>query len=383
MSVLDLLKRWAFKDAVHYTFAEIPDARVSPALPSSPIVAEENYFRIWLAEMFLRDDRRLFRQYVPVVHSAVKLTYGMTSQELPYVAGPHDLNLSSNLGQGVQLDHRLTNLLPFRGNAVDVTTALVAYKEKDFLEGFLEVVHDVSGLLNAGQLAASIKVVETAVDGIERLLGAGDRDVHLVYFQSFAGSTPTGGRTLMSGYRAIIRADEAKFDKTKLFVQDSRLYYGDSAATARPLQGYDYMLLRIESADKRDDFFSFEEFGKLLNTAIREGVKDRAKGDAVISTADVLVWDSTDLTKADRYRVAKALRDEYLKVVGPAAPPPGPPKPLREVQSDLVRAIDGVNPDEVKRAMALLAEDRAPTLEQFRAVLESPIRNRAELVAQN
>lgn len=37
------------------------------------VSAEAHYFRVWLAEMFLCDDHRLFRGFVPVVHSVVRL----------------------------------------------------------------------------------------------------------------------------------------------------------------------------------------------------------------------------------------------------------------------------------------------------------------------
>ena len=366
MGIVDSLKRLWSKDSVHYTVAVLPDANVLPAFPSADIEAERHYFRIWLAEMFLKDDRRLFREYVPVVHSAVTLTYGTLTKELPYVAGPHNLNLASELGEGVQLDHRLTNLLPFRGGAVDVATALVAYKEKDFFQGFVSVLNDVSGLLNAGQLGSYLKFAETAVDGIQTLLGAGDKDIHLLFFRGFGGTSPTGGHTLRSGYTAVIKANANKFDKTKLFVNDSRLLYGNTMQTAQPLTGYDYLLLRFERTESRDDAMSFEEFAKLLQTAIREGHQDRARGDSVIKAAEVLVWESTDLTLDDRFRVAKAITDVYLRSFGEANI-----AKFRETDTLelLVSRIREVDPRHTARAVSHVLKDGTPSLERFRETL--------------
>jgi hypothetical protein len=318
MSVSDWFERLFRKEAVHFVYAPIPASRQDNPVPEVQVQAEKHYFRFWLSEMFLNDDRRLFREYVPVVHSTVRLQFGQkAAQELPYVAGPQDVGLGSTLGKGVQLDHALTNLLPFRGGMVALAAALVAYKQKDFFQGFMEVLHDVSGLLNVGQLSATLKVVDGAVDGIQSLLGAGEKDVHLLYYKGFGGENAAGGAPLQSGYTAVFRADARKFDPTQLWVKNRQLHYGPSMASAQPLVGYDYMLIRIEAAIARDDFLSFEQFGKLLKDAIREGLSDRAKGDAIIQTALVTAYDSPDLTNADRLRVAKALKQEYLAAVDP------------------------------------------------------------------
>ncbi|HET7231428.1 MAG TPA: hypothetical protein VFJ16_15575 [Longimicrobium sp.] len=326
MSIMDWFERLVKSEAVHYVAVPIPPERQDKPVQPTVIQAEKHYLRLWLAEMFLKDDRRLFREFVPVVHSAVRLQFAQNAaQELPYVAGPQDVGLGTTLGKGVQVDHPLTNLIPFRGGTVSVAAALVAYKRKDFFEGFMQVLNNVSGLLNAGQLSATLKVVEGAVAGIQTLLGAGDKEMHLLYFQGYGGSTSSGGASLTSGYTAVIRGDAGRFDTSRLWVKNGGLHYGDTLAAARPLDGYDSMLLRLESAIARDDFLSFEEFGKLLKEAIREGLRDRARGDAIIQTALVAAYESPDLTNADRLRVARALREEYDNAVGggPAGPDTG------------------------------------------------------------
>jgi len=327
MNLISLFEDLWRTEARHLVLAPIPTDRQDPPVNEVTLLAEKHYLRVWLAEMFLRDDRRLFSKFVPVVHSVVRLHFAdKPAQELPYVAGPQDIGLdTTTLGRGVQINHALTNLLPFRGGRVSLSAGLFAYKSKDFFKELSQVLHDVTGLLNVGQLSTTLKVVDTAINGFQNLLGAGDKDVHLLYFQGFGGGTPFGGASLRSGYVAIINTDEAVFDKNKLFVKQSRLCYGDAIASARPLDGYDYMLLRIEATEGRDDFLTFDTFSKLLNDAIREGNRDRATGDAIINTAVVAAWSSPDLTVADRYRIAKALRDMYDQ----ALPPSGPAKVLK------------------------------------------------------
>lgn len=306
------------KQATHYVLATIPTTHQDVPVEEIEILADKHYFRLWVSEMYLKDDRRLFREFVPVVHSAVSLNYGAGNgieQELPYIAGPVKLGLGSELGKGVQVNHALTNLLPFRGGKISVAMGLVAYKSNDFFQGFVDVLSDVSGLFNSGQLSSTLKVVGSAVDGIQNLLGAGNKDIHLVYYEGFGGSTSTGGASFKSGYRAIIRTNSATFDKDKLYVKDSRLCYGDTLANAKPLDGFDYMLVRYEASDHRDDFMTFEQFNNLLKEAVKEGVVDRTKGDAIIRTATILAFTCEDLTYVDKLRVGRTLVEKYREAM--------------------------------------------------------------------
>jgi len=322
MSLSDWFQSLWKKQAEHYVYATIPPERQQPRVDPVLLQAEKHYLRLWLSESFLADDRRLFREYVPVVHSSVRLQFANNpAQELPFVAGASSLGMGTTLGKGVQLNHALTNLLPFRGGTVAIAAALFAYKQKDFFQGFLEVLNEISGLLNVGQLSATLQVASGAVDGIQSLLGAGEKDAHLLYFQQFGGAAVDGGSPLVSGYQAIIRARAGQFDAGRLWVRDGRLLIGNSADGAKPLEGYDYMLLRVEAADRRDDFLGFPEFSHLLAKAIEKGISSEDEGRKVLETAQIAVWASPDLTQADRARVAIALRDEFKAAIsGTKAP---------------------------------------------------------------
>lgn len=340
MSLLDVLDRLWRAEARHLVYAPIPPERQTPAMDEIALVPEQHYLRVWLSEMFLRDDRRLFRQFVPVVHSNVCLHYGSkAAQELPYVAGPQNVGLGTTLGKGVQLNHPLTNCLPYRGGLVTIAAALVAYKEKDFFRELVGVLNGVSSLLNVGQLSSTLEVLGGAMDGIQGLLGAGDKDVHLVFFQGYAGLGQSGGNSLKSGYSAVVRADAAEFDSQGLAVKDGGLYRQASKGPAmRPLSGFDYMLLRLEALQTRDDFLAFDEFAKLLQDAIREGSADRGKGDAIIQAAQVVAWASADLTIADRLRVAQALKRVYEQALSQRvrAEAFSPAEPMRILNDEIL-----------------------------------------------
>lgn len=308
MSLIDWFANLFVKEAKHYVYAPVPSE-------VEKIVFQEgqHYFRLRLAEMFLKDDRKLFRKVVPVVSSLVSLQFGSNAaQQLPNIAGPLALNLNENsLGKGVQLNYSLTNLVPYRGGTVSVSAALLAYVSKDYLQSFLALANSVSGLLTIGQLSAALKVADSAAGALQDLLDSGDKDVRLVYHNEYAGSDNLGGVSLTSGYFAVVAADAGKFNSANLLVKNSQLYCGADPDTAQPLTGYDYMLFSVEAALYRDDFRYFTEYNSLLYTSIEKGMTDKAEGDAVIRVGMLAVFKSDDLTYVDKTRVAAALKAEY------------------------------------------------------------------------
>ncbi|TWH49162.1 hypothetical protein [Sporomusa sp. KB1] len=308
MSIIDWFKNLIKREAKHYVFTPI-------AADIEPIAFKEgqHYFRLRLAEMFLKDDRKLFRNYVPVVSSSVQLQFGSNAaQELPYIAGPLTLDLDqASLGKGVQLNYSLTNLVPYHGGNVAISAALLAYVAKDYFQEFLNISNSIATLLTTGQLSTTLKVVASAVSGMQDLFDAGDKEIHLVFHNEYSGTDSLGGVSLQNGYFAVIAADAAKFETEKLFVKDSQLQFGDDSQSAKPLTGYDYMLFLIEAALYRDDFRYFDDYSSLMDTAIEKGMTNKTDGDTILKTVMLAVFKSDDLTYVDKTRVATALKKEY------------------------------------------------------------------------
>ncbi|SHJ63947.1 hypothetical protein [Propionispora hippei] len=308
MSLIDWFSNLFVKESKHYVFAP-----VTSDVERIELKEGQHYLRLRLTEMFLKDDRKLFRSYVPVVSSVVELQFGSNAaQQLPSVAGPLSLNLNAtSLGKGVELNYALTNLVPYRGGTVSVSAALLAYVNKDYFQPFITLANSISSLLTSGQLSTTLKVVDSAVNSLQDLLDGGDKDIRLVYHNEYAGTDSLGGVSLTNGYFVVINADAGQFATEKLLVKASRLCYGEDAAAAKPLTGYDYMLFSVEAALYRDDFRYFDEYNSLLYTAIEKGMTDRSEGDAVIRAAMLAVFKSDDLTYVDKTRVVAALKQEY------------------------------------------------------------------------
>lgn len=90
MSIIDWFKSLLATEAKHYVFAQIPSD-----IDEIEFKEGQHYFRLRLAEMFLKDDRKLFHEYVPVVSSAVQLQFGSKQpQTLRNMELKHPLFLS-------------------------------------------------------------------------------------------------------------------------------------------------------------------------------------------------------------------------------------------------------------------------------------------------
>lgn len=350
MSLIDWFSNLFAKESKHYVFAP-----VASDVERIELQEGQHYLRLRLAEMFLKDDRKLFRSYVPVVSSVVGLQFGSNAaQQLPNVAGPLSLNLNANsLGKGVELNYALTNLVPYRGGTVSISAALLAYVNKDYFQPFITLANSVSSLLTSGQLSTTLKVVDSAVNSLQDLLDGGDKDIRLVYHNEYAGTDSMGGVSLTNGYFVVINADAGQFVTEKLLVKASRLFYGEDAAAAKPLTGYDYMLFSVEAALYRDDFRYFDEYNSLLYTAIEKGMTDRSEGDAVIRAAMLAVFKSDDLTYVDKTRVAAALKQEYEERISLQKSLKGPAGENRDWLNDKALAI----------SPAVVAEKITPLLE--------------------
>lgn len=328
--ILDLFDRNARK----YMYTPIDFDHVKDATYSSePLEGGKNYFRLWLSEMCLAKDREWFKCWYPVVHSLISIRFGTQEVNLPYVAG--SLNLSDvnsrNLDRVIQLNYPMTSLMPFNGGVVEVTAGILAMQGDDYLNRFIKVMGDFASILVVPQLSVALNVAGPIATGVEELLGASNGDLHLGLHQAYVGKGGGSTNTLKAGYMAAILAEENELDSNKLWVVNDRLRYGTSADNSKPLTGRTYMLFRIESREERDDMDGLTNISKPFNEAISAqlfGEEERAK--TLLRTSIVAAMTSPDLTRADRRRVAQAMKDSFdsdlnfmtgtIKREGPAFP---------------------------------------------------------------
>jgi hypothetical protein len=239
-----LITNWVSTQSEHYVYAEIPG---DGAVPLEPM---KSYFRIWLAEMFLAESTRWFTRWYPSVTSTVSLNYGGAKVVLDAITQAPE----SAVSNGVKLNYRLVDLTPFNGGVVDISAALLAAPGSNLLGAALDTLNDFSSLI-AAPLGPALPVAQKVTAGVQKFLDSSNAGVHAALHQAFTSAGGAGGKPLVPGYLAVVLAPEANIKKELLSVRDDRLLYTPSAGeTAKPLTGYDYMLLRIEGRSERDDW---------------------------------------------------------------------------------------------------------------------------------
>jgi hypothetical protein len=299
----------------HLIYHQIEAARTDTATAIVPMEAGKHYFRLWLAEMYLKDDVKWFQEWYPAVHSLVSFQFGSVKIDVPNIAGSLNLDKVSaaNINKVVQMNYQMTTLMPFNGGVVEITAGLLAMKGGNYLNNFIGVMGEFASLLVVPQLSAALAVAAPVANGIQKLIGnADDGALQLGLHQAFSGAGGGGANDLKSGYLLVVAAEDHELDRSRLWISGGKLQRGASLAESKPLTGYTYMLFRVESRTERDDFLALTSIADPFNKAIdAAGQGDAEKGEAFIRAAVVAALQSPDLTRADRNRVARALKDEY------------------------------------------------------------------------
>lgn len=326
------IKSWAVRNSAKYVYASIPKSRTDVDYDDQALDANRHYFRVWLPEMFLTKSRKWFKDWHPAVHASVEVEFeGRAGVSFSSVARAPE----GTLAKGEFRNFPLTPLVPFKGGVVELQSSLVALEGKDHLSTFLGVLEDFSGLVSA-PLSQAIELAGKVSGGLDKIVGATDGKIHLAHHQAFSSRGGGGSNDLAPGYFAVVLADQSQIDKNQLTVAEDQLYH-----RSQPLRDFDYMLLRIEGREERDDWRlkPIEDALEKARDALIEGKDD----DAQMYRAQVLstIFSSPDLTKTDQLRVALAVKQELAQIADlahGAAPADDGPRTLEQIVAERAMA---------------------------------------------
>lgn len=323
MSWLGYFSESFSRNSQKYQSLFIPDERVEPLnYDPAPIKAGEAYCRLWLANMQLARDVDWFKERYPVVHAAVRFDRGDKKVTIPYLAKPLQAVTKENLGQVIQEDYPLTPLFPFNQGLVELQAGLFGMVDSDAVAKFIATMGRFSELLPVPELSTVLNIAEPLYRGIEDLLGAGDGQLELGYQKTFAPAGGGGSNELKAGYFAVILAEERQVNPDNLCVVNGNLRTGSPGNTrafvkdSRPLEGYSYMLFRLEKrlAQDWESLTKIKEWVYLARDAVfKENYGEVKK--ILLPGIKMAIYRSADLTKADRRGMVLRIED-YLKEIG-------------------------------------------------------------------
>lgn len=313
MGLWDNLTGWLSEDQHERVHVAIDPGRVDTSFTATPVAADEHYFRISVAQMFLQKKSTAFQEFYPAVHSVVRCTFAGQSVELPNVADPTKLLQQDGKGDWIARNFTLLPLMPFKGGEVRVVAGLYAVKGENRLKEFIGVLGGFAGLLAVPQLSAVLAVAQPLAAGIQALFGGGG-GMHLGYQNTFVGKGSSTGNVLQEGYIALIRLQSDSSLAKRLFVINGELHEGASRDALVPFERADFMLLRIEVRTERDDWNELTSIAsprQAALSAIAEGMT--AKAAALHKQSLVAALQAPEITGADRRRVIDLLNREYAE----------------------------------------------------------------------
>jgi len=312
-SLWETVKSWANNNARQYICEPIPQNRTDLTGSDAALTPMRDYMRLWLVDMFLARDRQWFVNVYPAVHTSVELKFGLTPVKISHVTDG-----SGQLGRGAFKDYALTDLLPFNGGTVKIQSGLMALQGTNYLAQSIGILKDFSGLV-AAPLSQTLAIADKVTSGAQNLFNGAAGTVALGFHREYASDGGGGRNILAPGYTALILATTDQINKNHLWVKNSQLLYAKKdGAEPEPLEGFNYLLFRIEGRSARDNW-RMPNIEEPLNQAIQATIQDGPeKADGYKKAALLVIWQSPDLAVQDRRRVADAIEAELAEVAGQA-----------------------------------------------------------------
>lgn len=324
MDLWDLFEKLYRGRAQKLSFDEVPFAHVDDGKKPQPFEPRQHYIIIRLAEMYVRDQRILWKKFYPMVHSFIR----HKPREFSEIAGPGQLKElgTANLDRLVGLAYPLTEPMVYLGTDIDLLVGLYAVPSSDAAKVLLGSLGQLSKLAGLS-LDVAVQVANVVKSGVEGLLNIEGNTLQLGVRDTMKPNGPNvTGKVARPEFLLAVNAPAASVDYRKIWVQRGRVLKGNDPISAAPFDDSDYMLIEIERRDTRHDWRALPEvqrheqaFDDVLSsgTAVQE---IKARITKLWATFSLDVKRSDNLTDPDKDRVmasvAEGLRAYVISLEG-------------------------------------------------------------------
>jgi hypothetical protein len=269
---------------------------------------DNSYFQIRLSEMFLKDGRELWREFMPMTVFIAEFIFDGKQETIPFIVNNETLSTIQKYVDGQSIEYRNTRIagpIPYVGGDLSLFTGLYRTKTNDFslaVFGFMGAIaqaFDVSGLSRYLDMSRPLSA------GLANLLGMKD-----VEFRLGSRDVLTESKTLKEGFWAFINVSESSVRREELWVKDGQLYFGKPSQIERYKEN-DYCLVKLEVLQERGDYTTlpFHRLWERAKDQVWNNQPEKAKLAFAQLAQELAV--SPDLTKKHRFALMQLYKGNF------------------------------------------------------------------------
>jgi hypothetical protein len=320
MSGDSILKGWIDpllrKQTVHKFYNRVPDNRVDRGRTAKVFEPHKGYFQVRLAEMFLKDQREYWRDFIPLGIVLSEFDYDGETKTVPFFVGNQLLQAIEKKVDGENVEYlntRVAGPIPYIGGEVHLFVGLFRTQVDDLAANLFNMVETIVKTFDISILSPYLNIARSLGEGLTRLLNLKAVEFRLGTWDEFKVQSDDPHR-FQEGYLVYVNCPENNVNLDHLWVEDGRLYEGERRDSKERFRRHDYCLVRIEYLPIRTDHTKLP-FHKLFEEARKKilgGEEADAKSAFLELTRQVAV--SPDLTEENK----ELLMENYLVNYGKA-----------------------------------------------------------------
>jgi hypothetical protein len=228
---------------------------------------QESYFEIRLKQMYLRNQREYWRDFLPFSSFIAGFVHNGQHCDLPFVVGPERIGeLAAALGgDAVEYrNHRIAGPFPYEGDDLRLFTALSRMAVNNWAAQTLGLLETVAKAFDASKATRYLEIAAPLVKGIESFLGMESVELRMGVEQTYQQLVGRGGlrpNSLHARHELLLNRPDHTLDaaaRQQFWVKEGRLFHGDRPETAQPYREADFLLFEICPLRERGDYPTFD-----------------------------------------------------------------------------------------------------------------------------
>ena len=323
---------------------------------------EETYFEIRLSQMYLRDGREYWREFLPLASILTEFQFNGKRRVVPTVVGPDLLKEAAQVKGSDPVEYvntRVAGPYPYEGDDLTLFVGLFRMVTTNWAARTLSLLESVAKVFDSTKLSSAISVADPLVEGVEGLLGMNEVEMRMGRREAYEtaseeAETDASDGLLVPAYEVLLNRPEVDDEERRRFsVEGGKLYFADRAGRG-PYDKTDFVLYRLQPLTRRDDYTTFEfhtVYWKKVENHIWENREAEAR--KAFQLLAVNLVECPDIVRPHRISLLRKYKQqldddlaEAKALFATGAPPAfrddAGPGQLKE--TDLRRALDSVGP---------------------------------------